>query len=585
MSDFNLGTATAYGYAKDKGYTGTEEEFAELMASYASVAQSAAASAEAAAASATTATTKASEASSSATTATNAKTAAETAATTATTKAGEASTSATTASTKAGEASTSASTASTKATEASNSATSAAGSATTASTKAGEAATSATNAAASAAAAAQSAATLVIDATLTHAGQAADAKATGDAISGLNEDFINSLITDTATGAIASFPDGANGLPVKSLTVAVEPVQSGSGDPSPSNIRPISGWSQAKVTRCNKNVVKYDQPAYVDASGNIVSNSLNGMAKPVFVANGKKVTMSVASGHVGYAAFTTAGVLITRNGNVGTSYTYTATQDCTVIMWINDGTTVFNSTTFPTLKPQIEFYPSATAYEPYTAQTVTIDLDGTRYGGTLDVTTGVLTVDSGIASNPFTISTYGTSGAGIPYVDIPATGAVMDGSAISSEYKRISTGTTGVSGAFKCYANALTVYDTRFTSKAQAKSLLDEDNAQFVYELATPITVQLTAEEVTTLLGQNNIWADTGNTEVEYYADTKLYIEKLTVPTEDDMIADHAISSGSFFMVGNTLYRATTAIASGATITVGTNATRLSLADALNTLS
>lgn len=37
----NLGHATAYGYAKAKGYTGTEEEFAELMASYAEVAQEA----------------------------------------------------------------------------------------------------------------------------------------------------------------------------------------------------------------------------------------------------------------------------------------------------------------------------------------------------------------------------------------------------------------------------------------------------------------------------------------------------------------------------------------------------------------
>ena len=45
----NLGHATAYGYAKAKGYTGTEEEFAELMASYGTVAQAAAASASAAA--------------------------------------------------------------------------------------------------------------------------------------------------------------------------------------------------------------------------------------------------------------------------------------------------------------------------------------------------------------------------------------------------------------------------------------------------------------------------------------------------------------------------------------------------------
>lgn len=48
----NLGHASAYALAKSKGYTGTEEEFATLMASYATVAQNAAASASAAASSA-----------------------------------------------------------------------------------------------------------------------------------------------------------------------------------------------------------------------------------------------------------------------------------------------------------------------------------------------------------------------------------------------------------------------------------------------------------------------------------------------------------------------------------------------------
>ena len=41
-----MGHATAYGYAVSKGYTGTEEEFAELMASYGEVAQDAEQSAE-----------------------------------------------------------------------------------------------------------------------------------------------------------------------------------------------------------------------------------------------------------------------------------------------------------------------------------------------------------------------------------------------------------------------------------------------------------------------------------------------------------------------------------------------------------
>ena len=52
--------------------------------------------------------------------------------------------------------------------------------------------------------------------------------------------------TKTASGAIASFNDGAN-APVVDLTVSIEPVQSGSGDPSPDNVRPISGWTGANI--------------------------------------------------------------------------------------------------------------------------------------------------------------------------------------------------------------------------------------------------------------------------------------------------------------------------------------------------
>lgn len=48
-----------------------------------------------------------------------------------------------------------------------------------------------------------------------------------------------------------------------------------------------------------------------------------------------------------------------------------------------------------------------------------------------------------------------------------------------------------------------------------------------VYELATPIEVDLTAVEIETLLGQNNIWANCGSVDVEYRADTKLYINKM----------------------------------------------------------
>lgn len=118
----DLGAVTAYAYAKEKGYTGTEDEFAELMASYADVAEQASESAAQAGASATAAEQAKAEAVLSASAAAS-----------------------------------SASTASTKASEAASSASSAAGSANTATTKANEASTSATNAASSASAAATSA--------------------------------------------------------------------------------------------------------------------------------------------------------------------------------------------------------------------------------------------------------------------------------------------------------------------------------------------------------------------------------------------------------------------------------------------
>lgn len=135
----DLGVATAYGYAKSKGYTGTEEEFAELMASYANVAQQAEASAQ--------------DAEDAKDAAITAKTAAQTAQTAAESAQTAAAGSAQTASTKASEASNSAQTAAGSATAAGNSATAAAGSASTAQTAAQTATTKASEASSSASAA------------------------------------------------------------------------------------------------------------------------------------------------------------------------------------------------------------------------------------------------------------------------------------------------------------------------------------------------------------------------------------------------------------------------------------------------
>ena len=51
----------------------------------------------------------------------------------------------------------------------------------------------------------------------------------------------------TTSGASVAFTAPAAGLPLKSLIVNIEPTQSGSGDPSPGNVRTITGQSEANI--------------------------------------------------------------------------------------------------------------------------------------------------------------------------------------------------------------------------------------------------------------------------------------------------------------------------------------------------
>ena len=105
-----------------------------------------------------------------------------------------------------------------------------------------------------------------------------------------------------------------------------------------------------------------------------------------------------------------------------------------------------------------------------------------------------------------------------------------------------------------------------------------------VHDLTEPQTYTLTAQQISSLFGENNVWADTGDVTAEYTADTKTYIERLTQP-DQDWTADAGISIGKFFMVGNELYIATSGIAAGETIVPGTNCTKMSLAQALNNIN
>lgn len=115
--------------------------------------------------------------------------------------------------------------------------------------------------------------------------------------------------------------------------------------------------------------------------------------------------------------------------------------------------------------------------------------------------------------------------------------------------------------------------------------------AQVVYKLATPIEYTLTGEVVETLLGVNNIWADTGDSTVTYRADPtisskarELVIKAIIAPVLTEMKADTALVANDFRIVGDTLYKITSSIANGGTLTVGTNCTATTIGEQLKAL-
>ena len=184
-------------------------------------------------------------------------------------------------------------------------------------------------------------------------------------------------------------------------------------------------------------------------------------------------------------------------------------------------------------------YPATdTAYHAYNGSSVSVDWTteaGTVYGGTLDVTTGVLTVDrtykllNGVDDSVVSYRNNGKSTITTrAYVSI-ANKAFGSANIISSEFHLTSA--DDVVGKMN---GRITSNGVEFFLDISVPETIDDvkawfanNPAQVVYELATPQTYQLTPQEVSTILGQNNIFADTGNVTVQYRADTKLYIDKV----------------------------------------------------------
>ena len=322
------------------------------------------------------------------------------------------------------------------------------------------------------------------------------------------------------------------GLPFDRAATALSPIQSGSGDPSPSNIRPISGWTGAKLTRCGKNMMDLSQGYGYD------------VLKPLNVPAGMSITFSLfptngtsqLNERIIYEDGTEDNfAIIGKNVDNNIWYTKTTTPNKQIKEYSLYNTESSNNRTIS--KGMIEYGSTATAYEPYQGNTYTAEFGQTVYGGTLDWNTGVLTVDKafveydGSADENWRTQVTVTSGYRIfrilPGDAEPNTGASNVAYAVSNMYKAVSPNgaylkTTGI-----CVnQNELMIYDAdRATLTVDGwKAWLSEHPVQIVYKLATPTTIQLTPQEIKQLQGVNTLYGD-GSISMTGRADKALALE------------------------------------------------------------
>ena len=234
------------------------------------------------------------------------------------------------------------------------------------------------------------------------------------------------------------------------------------------------------------------------------------------------------------------------------------------------------------------------AYEPYntTIYSVTFPSSaGTVYGGELTVNKDgacELLVDRVSAKISSTAWTRIESGDVVAY-RCSATGKKTGyATVISSIYK---TGNTSDSGEGTITGRSTNLYifivDSRFSSTNDWLAAVGEET--FVYELATPVSYSLTIPQVRSLLGINNILADTGKiNEADYSADIKMYVnavqeqidgtQKIIAEPENAVAtANHEI--GDLFICNDQLYRAIDSIAVGETLVIGENIVSTTIAD------
>ena len=320
-------------------------------------------------------------------------------------------------------------------------------------------------------------------------------------------------------------------LPLKKLLVNIPISQTGSGTPSPDNVRDFVGFSDVNISRTGINI--WDE---IVESGRI--NAQTGQNATADTRIRSKNYIPVVGGETYYFKTPISVFVFCYDANKefilnpnGETNNYITVNGNSAILPANCKyiRLVPNATYGTTYNHDISInYPSTdTSYHAYTGNTYSISFGQTVYSANLDVLRGKLylthelkTIDENsdiqIANGIFTINDFfdiendATTDSRLCNIyqrarNRSVTSAVMDGNPDYSFCCRSAD----------TYSTRIMIKDLRFDNVNDYKTWLSTNPVKIAVKLATPIEIPLGGIDIKTLQGINNIFADIGTVETQ----------------------------------------------------------------------
>ena len=427
----------------------------------------------------------------------------------------------------------------------------------------------------------------------------------------VENDYVEDIISDFKTPTDAVITDGVAEFDtleenyVKELTVDIKPVQSGSGDPSPDNVRPFSGHTQADIKDVGKNL--WDD-GNISGSRYTTVNLTNPISAGTYTFSAVVTSSDTDATTCLVFDATTNSALGQIERNVSGSRTYiTFTTDHTInalMLFASDNYNHGASDSFSFNNIQIEKGSTSTAYEPCNGYSVIIPFGQTVYSGTLDVISGVLTVTHGYreydGSSDENWSVGGTGTGQYKYMAIGSPNTLASINIYCNEFAPTQVYTSNQNIGIYTSTNQVRVRpDFELTDATAWKTWLTTHPIQLAYELATPQIYQLTPQQLKALLGENNISCPLdgqsiatckytvlmNGDDLDFATVGKVDISALGTDESGNTTASRAYTTGEFLYKDGKMYKVLTNIASGATFTVGTNISETTLFAELTALA